>query len=86
VIEALGLFITILAVILLIAIFARIILSLTGFDPNNPLSTVLHEITEPILAPIRQFMPRIGMFDLSPMVASFLLILVIQAAQRLLAE
>jgi YggT family protein len=82
----LALFITILASTLLIAIFARIILSLVGFDPHNPLSGVLHEITEPILAPIRQFMPRIGMFDLSPMVASILLMLVIQAAQRFMAE
>jgi len=86
VIDALALFITILATILLIAIFARIILSLIGFDPNNPLSAILHEITEPILGPIRQFMPRFGMFDLSPMVASFLLILVINAAQRFLSE
>lgn len=64
----------------------RVILSLVGFDPNSPLSTVLHEITEPILAPIRQFMPRFGMFDLSPMVAGFLLLLVISAANRLLME
>jgi len=84
--DALATFITILATVLLIAIFARIILSLLGFDPQNPLSVILHEITEPILGPIRQFMPRFGMFDLSPMVASFLLILVINAVQRFLME
>jgi len=84
VIDALALFITILATILLIAIFARIILSLIGFDPNNPLSAILHEITEPILGPIRQFMPRMGMMDFSPMVASFLLIVIAQAAQKAL--
>ena len=48
-------------------------------DPHNPLATTVHEITEPILAPIRQFMPSIGMLDLSPMVASFLLIFIARA-------
>lgn len=66
------------------AIFVRVIFSWIAFDPSNPLYIVVHDITEPILAPIRQLMPRIGMIDLSPMVASFLLILVAQAAARAL--
>ncbi len=70
---------------LLIAIFVRVIISWTGMDPSNPIFVVIHDITEPILAPIRQFMPRIGMIDLSPMVASFVLILIAQAASRALA-
>lgn len=69
---------------LLIAIFIRVIFSWIAFDPGNPLYVVIHDITEPVLAPIRQIMPRIGMIDLSPMVASFLLILVAQAAARAL--
>lgn len=69
---------------LLIAIFIRVIFSWIAFDPGNPLYVVIHDITEPILAPIRQIMPRIGMIDLSPMVASFLLILLAQAAARAL--
>ena len=52
-------------------------------DPGNPLYTITHDITEPILAPIRQFMPRIGMFDFSPMIASLLLIIIFQAARSL---
>jgi YggT family protein len=71
--------------VLLIAIFVRVIISWTGMDPSNPIFVVIHDITEPILAPIRQFMPRIGMIDLSPMVASFVLILIAQAASRALA-
>jgi YggT family protein len=70
--------------VLLAAIFIRIIFSWINFDPGNPLYVVIHDITEPILAPIRQFMPRIGMIDLSPMIASFLLILVAQAATKAL--
>lgn len=79
-----ALFITILAYSLLVAIFIRIIFSWTGMDPNSAVYGVVHEITEPILAPIRQFLPRIGMIDLSPMAASFLLIIIAQAAQRAL--
>ncbi|MBI2912807.1 MAG: YggT family protein, partial [Chloroflexi bacterium] len=67
--EALALFVQILAYILLAAIFLRVIFSWIAFDPSNPLYTVIHDITEPILAPLRQIMPRIGMIDLSPMVA-----------------
>jgi len=83
-VEALGTFVIILSIVLLIAIFIRVIFSLAGFDPTNPLYAVIQEITEPILAPIRQFLPRTGMLDFSPFIASFLLILIIQAAQRLL--
>lgn len=71
--EVLGLFIQILAYVLIGAIFIRIIFSWTNFDPTNPIYAVIHEITEPILAPIRSIMPRLA-FDLSPMVASFILI------------
>jgi YggT family protein len=69
--------------VLLIAIFIRIIFSWTGFNPENPIYAIIHEITEPILMPIRSFMPRIGMFDLSPMVASFLLIILAQIGSQL---
>ncbi len=66
------------------AIFIRIILRWVGTDPENPVVIFLHEITEPILAPIRQFMPRMGMLDLSPMVAIILLSLIARFAARLL--
>jgi YggT family protein len=66
------------------AIFIRVIISWVGMDPRNPFVVFLNDITEPILAPIRQFMPRIGMLDLSPMVAIFLLILVNRVVTTLL--
>lgn len=61
----------------------RVVLSWVGYNPDNPLHSVVHEITEPILAPIRQIMPRIGMFDLSPMIALFVLTLVFRASLSL---
>jgi len=42
-------------------------------DPYNPLAQLLMQITEPILAPLRQIIPRIGMIDLTPMAAIILL-------------
>ena len=66
------------------AIFIRIILSWVGMDPRNPVVVFLHDITEPILAPIRQYMPRLGMLDLSPMVAIILLSLIARFVTRLL--
>jgi YggT family protein len=61
----------------------RIVFSWTGFDPENPIAQFVNEVTEPVLAPIRQFIPRIGMFDLSPMIASFLLFALINVGERL---
>ncbi|MCH7617782.1 MAG: YggT family protein [Chloroflexi bacterium] len=81
--QPLGLFITVAAYVLLAAVFIRIIFSWTNFDPENPIAQVIQQITEPILAPIRSVMPRIGMFDLSPMAASFLLIILARLGQSL---
>jgi YggT family protein len=55
------------------AIFIRAILSWFNMAPDNPLVQALNAITEPIISPIRQIMPRLGMLDLSPLVAILLL-------------
>jgi len=81
--ELLGIFIQVAAYVLLVAVIIRIIFSWIGFDPENPIAQVIQEVTEPILAPIRSVMPRIGMFDLSPMAASFLLIILANLGARL---
>jgi YggT family protein len=61
-------------------IFFRAILSWFPIDPHNSLVTLLYEVTEPILAPLRNVIPRIGMIDISPLVA----IILIQAIGRIL--
>jgi YggT family protein len=60
--------------IMIAAIFVRVLLSWVITDPRNPLITVLDQITEPLLAPLRRVVPRLGMFDLTPMVAMIILI------------
>lgn len=67
---------------LIIAIVARALLSWFNLAPGNRLTVLLEEITEPVIAPIRRVMPRMGMLDLSPMVALFVLMLI----QRLLLD
>jgi YggT family protein len=71
------------------AIFLRVILSWVALafpiDPRNPLVATLYEITEPILAPLRNIIPRFGMIDFSPFVAIILLEFIARAAERALA-
>jgi YggT family protein len=71
---------------LVIAIFVRAILSWFQLDPMNPFIQALRAITDPIIEPIRNVMPRIGMFDLSPFVASILLIFISQVLQQFLVD
>ena len=57
--------------VLYIALLARVLLSWFNVDPYSPLMQFLYRFTEPILQPIRQILPQMGMFDLSPLVAFF---------------
>ena len=66
-------FLGLLLQILWLAILVRVILSWFPVDPSNPIVRIVWEITEPVLAPFRRVIPRIGMFDLSPL-AAFLVI------------
>lgn len=59
--------------ILIFAIIGRALLSWFNLGAENPLVRILYEITEPILGPMRRVIPMIGMIDISPIVAIFLL-------------
>lgn len=67
--------------VLTFAIFGRAILSWFNMDASSPIIQVLSSITDPIVEPIRRIMPRMGMFDLSPMIA----IIVVQIVSSSLA-
>ena len=66
-------FIDLLVTILSFAIIGQVIMSWISPRRDDPLSAILYQITEPILAPIRKILPPLGMFDLAPMAAIFLL-------------
>jgi YggT family protein len=61
--------------VLTILIIARALITWVPnlIDPRGPIAEFLYTITEPILAPIRSVMPRLGMIDLTPMIAIILL-------------
>ncbi|KAA0236151.1 YggT family protein [bacterium] len=40
---------------------------------GNPLVRFLHDVTEPLLEPVRRILPRTGMIDFSAMVVILLL-------------
>lgn len=57
-------------------ILVRALISWVNPDPYNPIVQFLHKTTEPVLEPIRRFIPidyRIGI-DISPLIAFFILI------------
>ncbi len=70
-------FLNLLLYILWLAILIRVILSWFPVDPSNPIIRIVWDVTEPVLAPFRRVIPRIGMFDLSPL-AAFLVISFLQ--------
>jgi YggT family protein len=59
--------------VLTAAIFFRALLSWFPIDPRNPLVTLLFDVTEPILDPLRRVIPRLGMIDITPFVAMILI-------------
>jgi len=62
-------FLSVLLWVMWLAILVRVILSWFPIDPRNPVVPVVFDVSEPILAPFRRVIPRIGMFDLSPLAA-----------------
>jgi YggT family protein len=62
-----------------VIILARVVLSWFMMNPSSQVGLAgsayqfLLQITEPFLAPLRRVLPRLGMLDLSPMVAIIIL-------------
>ena len=72
-------FIQLLVWALTIAVVGRALMSFISPRGEDPVSMVLIQITEPILAPIRQFLPQ-SPLDFSPIIA----IIVLQLIGRVL--
>ena len=66
--------------LLTFSIFVQAILSWLGPGVNNRAGSVLWSINEPVLRPIRRFVPAVSGLDLSPLIA----ILLLQVAYYLL--
>ncbi len=59
--------------VLTLAILGRVIMSWFSRRPANMQTNILYRVTEPILAPLRRIIPRVGMLDFTPLVAVILL-------------
>ncbi len=71
--NSLALLFNILFTIIYFLLVARIIISWFNVNPYNELVQAIYRVTEPILAPLRRLPLRIGMIDLSPILAFVLL-------------
>jgi YggT family protein len=67
--------------IYIVALVIQTVLSWAGNSHGNPLADILHSLTEPLLRPVRQFVPVVGMMDFAPMVAMLLLYMVLIVLQ-----
>lgn len=68
-------FVSIFFDLLSFAIIARILMSWIS-GGGGRIRVFLHSVTEPILGPFRRIIPRLGMFDISPIVALIVMDLV----------
>ncbi len=63
--------------IYIFAMIVQAVMSWVGNSYGNPLADLLYSLTDPLLRPIRNVIPPIGMVDLSPMIAILLLYVVL---------
>jgi YggT family protein len=62
-------------------IFVRVVLSWFPVDPRGPvgqISRVVARLTDPVLLPVRRYLPAAGSLDLSPIVVWLFLTIVVQ--------
>ena len=76
-------FLSALLIALWLLVLGRVLMS--WFDPgrSNQVSRFLIQATEPILAPVRRFLPQTGMFDFSALIVLLLLGTLMSFVQRL---
>ena len=75
-VEFLTIFLRFLIIALYVVLLGRVLWSWIDPTFRGPLGRFLFEASEPILAPIRRFLPSGGRFDFSPLVALIVLTLV----------
>lgn len=71
-----------LIIVLELLFIGRFIAQVLDMQLRNPITRLLVDVTEPLLAPVRRFMPSAGGIDFSPTVVLVLLVIL----QRVLAS
>jgi len=65
-----------------VVILAAVILSWIRLSPGNPVSKLVHMLTEPVLTPARRIIPPFGGLDISPMLVLIALQVIRSALSR----
>lgn len=68
--------------VFIITLFIRVILSWIQPGGYNPVLGLIHQLTEPLMAPARRLIPSFGGLDLSPIVIFILLYLTLMLVVR----
>jgi YggT family protein len=81
--DEVALLFTVVLYALIVAIIVRSLFSWFPVSRDNEFARLLVTVTEPLLAPVRQFMPRGMMIDLSGMIVIgvlYVMVIVVQSA------
>lgn len=70
-------FLELLCEVVTLIILLRVVISWVSPGQTNILTKILYQVTEPLLGPLRRIIPRVGMLDLSPLVAVVLLQIIV---------
>jgi YggT family protein len=54
-------------------VLARVLMSWINIDPYSPLARTIYNLTEPLLAPVRNILPPAAGLDFSPIIVILLL-------------
>lgn len=76
-------FIRLLVTVLWFLLIARVVLSWTNPAGGGGLTAFIYQATEPILAPIRRFLPPTSGIDWSPLIAMLLLGVILRVIVRI---
>ena len=69
----LAIFVNVLAEILNFALLARVLLSWLPSSAHSRPGQIIKDITEPFLRPLKAVIPPVGMMDITPIVAFFII-------------
>ena len=72
--------------ILILCVLGRSLLTWFPIDRNHPIARILHQVTEPLLAPVRRILPQTGKIDLSGMAVIIVLYVMVAVVNQAAAQ
>ncbi len=71
--------------LLILLVFARVILSWLPQYRSSQIGVIIMDLSEPIMRPFQNLLPRTGMMDFTPMVATIALWIIWQIVDTVIA-